>query len=210
MVESERLRIQGPRELKATLDTPDAGDTGAVVVACPPHPQMGGDRRDGRLRAVGEALCERGVASLRVDYGPYDEGRAERRDVRGALSWARERYDRTGSFGYSFGAGVSLLAAAEECEAGTGPAGASVLAPPGSSGGESTAEAVGRVTSPLQVVYGERDGTVDWEPVVERARERDASVTGVAADHFFVGQQGKVARTVADFLAGALDPGAEG
>ena len=136
-MDSERLRIQGTRELKATLDTPERGDTGdtdAVVVACAPHPQMGGDRRDGRLRAVGEALCERGVACLRVDYGPYDEGRAERRDIREALSWARERSNRTGLFGYSFGAGVP-------------------------------------------------------------------------ADHFFVGQQDRVARQVADFLAGTLGSG---
>ena len=206
MVDSERLRIQGARELKATLDTPEEGETDAVVVACPPHPQMGGDRRDGRLRAVAEALCKREVACLRVDYGLYDGGRAERRDVRDALSWARERADRTGLFGYSFGAGVGLLAAAEECEAGTTPAAASVLAPPASSGGESTADAIDRLRLPLQVVYGERDGAVDWEPVVVRARERDASVTGVPADHFFVGQQDRVARQVAEFLADALGP----
>ena len=222
MVDSERLRVQGTRELTATLDTPERGeagdsegagaravDTDALVVACPPHPQMGGDRRDGRLRAVSEALCARGVACLRADYGPYDEGRAERRDVRDALSWARERAGRTGLFGYSFGAGVGLLAAAEECGADTAPAAASALAPPAASGGDSSVEAVDRVTSPLQVVYGERDGTVDWEPVVERARERDASVTGVPADHFFVGQQEKVAREVAEFLAGALGPDTE-
>jgi len=212
-MDSERLRIRGTRELKATLDTPERGDTGdtdALVVACPPHPQMGGDRRDGRLRAVGEALCERGIACLRVDYGPYDGGRAERRDIREALAWARDRADRAGLFGYSFGAGVGLLAAAEECEAGTATAATSVLAPPASSGEESTADAVDRLTSPLQVVYGQRDATVDWEPVVERARERDASVTGVPADHFFVGQQDKVARRVATFLAGTLGPGTEG
>ncbi|MEF8886504.1 MAG: alpha/beta hydrolase [Haloarculaceae archaeon] len=208
-MDSERLRIPGTRELRATLDTPDGSDAETTVVACPPHPQMGGDRRDGRLRAVGEALCEHDIACLRVDYGPYDGGGAERRDVREALAWARERADRAGLFGYSFGAGVGLLAAAEECEADAPPAGVSVLAPPASSGGESTADAVDRVTSPLQVVYGERDGTVDWEPAVERARGRDASVTGVPADHFFVGQQGKVAGQVADFLAGAFGGGTE-
>ncbi|MFT4948345.1 MAG: alpha/beta superfamily hydrolase [Natronomonas sp.] len=207
MVDTERLRIQGPRELKATLDTPEGSDIDAIVVACPPHPQMGGDRRDARLRAVGEGLCARGVACLRVDYGPYDEGRAERRDARGALSWARERYDHTGVFGYSFGAGVCLLAAAEACEAGATPAAVSALAPPASSGGASVAEAVDRVTSPLQVVYGERDGTVDWGPVVERARECDASVTGVPADHFFVGQQQTVAQQVTDVFTAALGTG---
>ena len=207
MVDTERLRIQGPRELKATLDTPDGDGTDAVVVACPPHPRMGGDRRDARLRAVGETLCADGVACLRVDYGPYDEGRAERRDVREALSWAREGSDRAGLFGYSFGAGVCLLAAAEACEAGTTPGAVSALAPPASSGGASTVEAVDRVTSPLQVVYGERDGTVDCGPVVERAHERGASVTGVPADHFFVGQQQAVARRVTDALVGGLGAG---
>jgi alpha/beta superfamily hydrolase len=94
------------------------------------------------------------------------------------------------------------VAAAEECGAETPPAAVSVLAPPASSGGESTVEAVDEVTVPLQVVYGERDGTVDWEPVVERAREHDATVASVDAGHFFTGAQSEVAGLVAEFLAG--------
>jgi MFS family permease len=60
---------------------------------------------------VSSALTGRGLACLRFDYGPWDGGRGERTDVVNAIGWARERYDRVGCFGYSFGATVGLLAA---------------------------------------------------------------------------------------------------
>lgn len=209
MTESERLRLPGSRDVRATLDSP-AGDPAAAVVACPPHPQMGGDRRDGRLRAVSDALVGSGVACLRIDYGAWDDGRGERRDARTALSWLRDRYDRVGLFGYSFGAGVTLLAAVEECDEARPPGAVSVLAPPASSGGESTAGAVGRVTCPLQVIHGERDSTVDWEPAVEAARQRDATVEAIPGDHFFVGQTDTVGSRAGAFLADRLRAGPAG
>jgi len=209
MGDSERVRVPGGRDVRASLDRPEA-ETDAAVVACPPHPGMGGDRRDRRLRGVSDALLARGVACLRIDYGPWDEGRGERNDARNALEWARERYGRVGLFGYSFGAAVSLLVAADESEAGRAPAAVAVLAPPAALGAESDAEptpgAVDSIACPLQVVYGERDDTVDWEPVVERARERGATIHEVSADHHFVGQHEKVADVVGEFLAGRLAP----
>jgi len=196
----QRLRLPGPRDARGVLDS--AADADRVVVACPPHPQMGGSRSDQRLRAVSDAFTTRGVACLRFDYGPYDEGREERTDARHALDWARERFDAVGLFGYSFGAGVALLAAAD---ADPQPATVSVLAPPVRlDGGTETAPAVDRIDAPLQIVYGERDDTIDWRPVVERARERGAVVDGLPADHHFVGQGERVGELVADFLTNEL------
>jgi hypothetical protein len=57
---------------------------------------------------------------------------------------------------------------------------------------------------PVQVVYGTRDETADWEPLVERARELGDEVVEMSADHHFVGQAGKVGETVATFLADRL------
>jgi hypothetical protein len=54
------------------------------------------------------------------------------------------------------------------------------------------------------VVYGERDTTVDWEPVVERARELGLAVESVPGDHFFVGQTGQVASRIGEFLTAQL------
>jgi alpha/beta superfamily hydrolase len=195
----ERLRIPSDRDVRATLDEPPSGAS-AVVVAAPPHPQMGGDRTDSRLRAVNDVLVDRGVACLRFDYGPWDGGRGEQTDAERTIQWARDRYGRVALFGYSFGGGVALAAAAEQSRTGMAPAAVSVLAPAGTLAGEGTDGAVADITSPLQVVYGERDETADWESVVERAREAGATVVSRDADHFFTARHGDVAETVAAFL----------
>lgn len=201
------LRLPGGRDVRATLDSADeetnqdTDDTPTgvprVVVACPPHPQFGGDRRDGRLRAVSDELTDRGVDCLRIDYGPWDDGRGEQTDIQTALAWARERYDRVGLFGYSFGATMALLAVAD---ADPGPDALSVLAPGADVEGFATLDALDTVACPLQVLYGERDDVVEWEPIVERARDQGADVCGLEGDHFFVGQQAKLASRVGRFL----------
>ena len=217
-------RLPGARDVRATLDRAetdnsdglDSTDSERVVVACPPHPQMGGDRRDGRVRAVSDALTDRGVDCLRFDYGPWDGGRGEQTDVQNALAWAREEYDRVGLFGYSFGGSVALLAIASLED---GPDCVSVLAPGTGAGRTETStgperehadarhdvvDALEALACPVHVVYGTRDDVVDWEPLVEHARESGHTVESVEADHFFVGQQAKVAEWVASFLVEKL------
>ncbi|AUV83001.1 alpha/beta hydrolase [Salinigranum rubrum] len=191
--------VSGGRDVRATLDG-DSGD--ACVVACPPHPQHRGSRTDERLRAVSRRLVDSDVDCLRIDYGPWAEGKGEVRDAANAVAHARDElgYARVGLFGYSFGGAVSLVAATE-CEAGA----VSVLAPARRLSDELDAvSAVKTLSSPLQVVYGARDTTVEWEPVVEAVRERGGEVVELPADHFFVGQAGKVADEVGPFLVEAL------
>ena len=67
-----------------------------------------------------------------------------------------------------------------------------------------TAAAVDAIDSPLRVVYGERDTTADWEPVVERARGVGAEVVELSSDHHFVGQDATVGETVGEFLVDRL------
>lgn len=200
----QRRRLPGTRDVRATIDTPSAE---RVVVACPPHPQMGGDRTDSRLQAVSDALANRDTACLRIDYGPWDEGRGERTDVQDALEWGRTNYAATGLFGYSFGGTVALLATAATGEGRATPDAVSVLAPAASVAGLDAAAAVQAIECPLQVVYGERDDTVDSVPVAEKAREHGGTVTAVAADHFYVGQQQRAGERVAAFLDDALRQG---
>jgi alpha/beta superfamily hydrolase len=199
---NKRISIPGSRTLTASLDSTDSD---AVVVACPPHPEFGGDRHDSRLEAVSDELLDAGVDCLRFDYGPWDEGEAEQGDVRRALAWARERYDRVGLFGFSFGASMALLAGVPE-EGEPTPDALSALAPAAQVAEEGdVVAALDALDCPVQVVYGERDDTATWEPVVERARERGLVVRSFPADHFFVGQQAKVAAVVAEFLVDSLD-----
>jgi alpha/beta superfamily hydrolase len=201
-----RLRLPGAREVRATVDGDPEGEAGACVVACPPHPRMGGDRTDARLRAVSDALVDRGVACLRIDYGPWDEGRGEVTDARTAVDWARGRHAGVALFGYSFGGSVALLAAGADVGGGStpGPGALSVLAPDSTIEGLDAAAAVADIDCPTQVVHGERDEAVDSQPVVEGVRERGGTVESVAADHFYVGQHERVGQLVAEFLTAGL------
>ncbi|MDG5817822.1 alpha/beta hydrolase [Natronococcus sp. A-GB7] len=196
--------VPGGRDVRGRLEEPD-GDPEAVVVACPPHPQHGGSRTDQRLVAVSETLREAGIACLRFDYGPWDDGHGEREDVRNAIRWADDRYDRVGVFGYSFGASQALLAAADVDRPLLGVA---ALAPTaslgtGDDGSETDLDAVAALSTletPTLILYGERDTTVDWEPVVERARERGNETVALPADHFFLGTREEIARSVGEFF----------
>jgi hypothetical protein len=195
---SEPVLLHGARDARGTLDSADPVSD-RVVVACPPHPRHGGGPTDQRLRAVSDRLLDDGVDCLRLEYGPWAEGRGERRDVATAVEWARERYDRVGLFGYSFGATLALVVAAEgEVDA------VSALAPAASVGDEDAVAAVGAMAVPTQVCVGERDTSVEWEPVAEAARERGLRVETFSADHFFVGQARTVAAAVGAFLVETL------
>ncbi|MFC6730466.1 alpha/beta hydrolase, partial [Natronoarchaeum mannanilyticum] len=61
-----------------------------------------------------------------------------------------------------------------------------------------------RIDCPAQVIVGERDDTVDWEPVAERAAELGHAVERLPADHFFVGRHDRVGELAAAFLASEL------
>ncbi|RQG88799.1 alpha/beta hydrolase [Natrarchaeobius halalkaliphilus] len=193
--------VPGGRDVRGSLEPADGAD--AIVVACPPHPRQGGSRRDSRLLALEAALQERSIGALRFDYGAWDEGNGEREDVRNTVRWASERHDRVGLFGYSFGASLALLAAGDV----DGIAAVSALAPTARIGDDLDAvAALGALEVPVQIVYGERDTTAEWEPVVEAAdvRELDSRIEAFPADHFFVGNEVDVAERVGSFFEETL------
>lgn len=199
----DTVLVPGARRVEATLDTPpedgaDGGEIDACVVAAPPHPEFGGHRGDRRLTAVSDYVVERDIACLRFDYGEWDEGYGEREDTRNALRWAADEFAHVGLFGYSFGATMSLLAAATtevDLES------VCVLAPHARfDDGVDAETSLADVHAPLRVVVGVRDQTVDWEPVVERARAHGHDVVELESDHHFVGQDAKVGRVCGEFL----------
>ena len=193
--------IPGGRDVRGTLEEPER-DPRAIVVACPPHPQHGGSRSDRRLVAVSDALRDAGIACLRFDYGPWDEGYGERADVRNAVRWACETYDErpVGVFGYSFGATLAVLASADVASDAV-----AALAPTARLADDLDAlEAINSLEVPVHVLYGTRDTTADWEPIVERARGRGDEITALSADHFFLGADDDIARAVRAFFERTL------
>ena len=199
---SESVVVPGGRDVRGTLDAPTAD---ACVVACPPHPQMGGKRTDRRLQAVSDALAP-DVSTLRFDYGAWDEGYGEVVDARNALRWARDRFDTVGLFGYSFGGCIAILAAATESDEDAPPAVVAVLAPVSRLADDLDAAArLDAVRAPGYVCYGERDTTADWESVVGRARDCDWTVESLRTDHHFVGRTAAVGESCGGFLQSALD-----
>ena len=193
---SERVVVPGGRDVRGVREGPESD---RIVVCCPPHPRMGGSRSDPRIRAVSDSLADRGLASLRFDYGPWDEGRGEVADAVAALRWARERYDAVGLAGYSFGGGVALLAASE-----SEPDALAVLAPVSTVGDRDAAATVASLSCPLAVVYGERDDTADWRAVVDAVRDRGGTVEALDADHFFVGRREQVGGAIAALVEAQL------
>ena len=211
---SDTVLISGGRDVRATLDTAASDGAGgesdeseraeSVVVACPPHPQQRGHRGDERLLAASDALTDRGVDCLRFDYGDWDEGYGETTDADAAVGWARDRYDRVGLFGFSFGGTVALVAAASRPSL----AGVCALAPTARLSPDVDAVAalddLAERGVPTRVLYGTRDATAEWKPVVERAERLGVETVAFEADHFFVGRSGKVGEAVAAFLGPRL------
>ncbi|WP_049969699.1 alpha/beta hydrolase [Haladaptatus cibarius] len=196
-MQSNKVVVPGARDVRATLDVPE-GETDTIVVACPPHPQFNGNRRDNRLVVLGEYLTDHGIACLRFDYGDWDEGYGEREDARNAIRWARERYGSVGIFGFSFGGGVAALAGADEAVDVIG-----LLAPASRLTDDLDAvEVLDGIAVPLKILYATRDDTANWEPIVERAEELGFETEAFSADHFFVGQEKKVARRLGEFFVG--------
>lgn len=197
-MDNETVLVPGARDVEATLDTPDDAEPSACVVMCPPDPRERGHRGDDRLVAVSEYLVDRNTATLRFDYGEWDEGMGEREDARNAIRWASERYEDVGVFGFSFGGAIAVLAAAT---VGKQLCAVSVLAPAAElPAGLTAADAVEDMDAPVQVVYAARDTTADWAPVVEAAEALDHDIVELGADHFFVGRMDTVAETAGPFL----------
>ncbi len=184
----EAVVLPGSRPIRAVHD--QAGSSG-LIVACPPDPRAGGSRSDARLRAVSEALTNRGIDCLRIAYG--DQTTALR-DAERALEWGQDRYKQIGLFGYSFGGSVAItIASAPPVPI----ACVSVAAPAVDEVGSRT------IAGPLQVITGDQDRTVESVPdwLAATATSQEALPTG----HGFSGVRDALGAAVGQFVAQVFD-----
>ena len=205
--ESQGMAIEG------VLATPEPrGADPAIVLACHPHPMLGGDMDNAVITAICAAAARHGIASLRFNFrgvkgsaGEFTNGPGEGHDLAAAARamrrWPGLAGRRMAVAGYSFGAGVAVR---EIGRIGT-VRGLALVAPP-----VSATEALRKAKRGTSVlcVAGSRDGVSPPDELRRRMAETlpGAGFAEVAgADHSFAGREREVGDLVAEFLAGALD-----
>jgi hypothetical protein len=199
----------GDLTLEGLLHRPPIVSHPAVVV-CHPHPLFGGDMHNSVVTAVCQALVQAGIAALRFNFrgvgrsqGRFGDGVGEREDAAAALVYLRRREGvdpaKVGLAGYSFGAAVALMAAAEQVAA------LVAISPPAF--GHATAPPA--IACPALLITGDRDDVAPPAQVTALGRTlgpqcRVEVVPG--ADHFWWGHDEKVAQAVVAFLRDSLLP----
>lgn len=182
------LDVGGSVTLEARVQIPEG--TAAGVVLCHPHPLYGGDMDSHVVLPAADACAARNVATLRFNFrgvggstGTHDDGRGEQDDVRAAVAELRRRLPagaRVALAGYSFGAAVAAVVAAD-----TPVAGLALIAPPV----RLMPVTPPAVAGPLLVVVGAED---QYCPAGSLDAIRDAIPHATlsvidGADHFFFG-----------------------
>ncbi len=202
----------GGMAIEGVLATPEPGGSKpGLVLACHPHPMLGGDMDNPVVVAICRALDRRGIASLRFNFrgvkgseGSFTDGPGEGDDLvaaaRAMRRWPGIDGRRLGLAGYSFGAGVALREMGRLGRL----RGVALVAPPVSAAG-----ALGKAKRGPQVlcVAGSRDGISPPEELRRRLDGAAAEVTLTeiaGAGHSLAGSEDAAAELVADFMAGAL------
>jgi alpha/beta superfamily hydrolase len=154
--------MAGPLEVAVDLPEADVAARPLLAVVCHPLTTEGGTLHNKVVTMAARSLRELGVTTLRFNFrgagasaGSFDEGIGELDDLRTVVAWARS--SRPGHAlwlgGFSFGAYVSLRAAAE-----LQPALLLSIAPPA---GRWDFDSIPVPTMPWLVIQGEADEIVD-------------------------------------------------
>ena len=162
----QSLLLDGPAgALEAVVDFPEPAEARPLVaVVCHPLPTEGGTMHNKVVTMVARALRELGATTVRFNFrgtgasaGEFDDGRGEREDLRAVVDWVQDARpgDRLWLAGFSFGAYVTLAAAAELL-----PDAVISIAPPAAGRGWDFA-AIAAPDVPWLVVQGDADEIVD-------------------------------------------------
>lgn len=177
------------------------------VVICHPHPLFGGNMDNNVVLAVSFALAEHGIATLRFNFrgvgnseGEHTKGEKEREEVTGALElmkgWPGVDSRKLGLAGYSFGASVVLDNPALHHKA---QAFALISPPLRALEGTKLRE----TKRPTMIIAGDRDKLVQadrFTELLESFSKPPACHIIAGADHYWFGQEGRLAPPVAEFF----------
>ncbi|AKC86662.1 alpha/beta hydrolase [Pseudoxanthomonas suwonensis] len=192
-VASETLLLNGPAgALEVAVDYPEPVEARPLVaVVCHPLPTEGGTMHNKVVTMVARALRELGATTVRFNFrgtgqsaGEFDHGNGEREDLRTVVSWVRAARpdDALWLAGFSFGAYVSLSAAAE-----LQPDALISVAPPASGRGWDFGP-LEIPEVPWLVVQGDADEIVDPQAVydwIDSLPRKPQLVRMVDTSHFF-------------------------
>jgi len=174
-----------------------------AVVICHPHPLYGGNMHNSMIMTVATALGKKGLITLRFNFrgvgkseGYFNDGIGEKEDVRAAISFLaiKVKPQKIGLGGYSFGTLVAFPVAVEEDRvqalAGISP----FISPP---------TLLNDYHRPKYFISGKEDEYVNChqlqEIVISLPEPKKLEIVA-GADHFWWGEEEKVAQKVADFF----------
>ncbi|MGY8525424.1 alpha/beta hydrolase [Paracidovorax citrulli] len=207
---AEPLLLQGEAgHIEVLVDKPEGEPRGIAVVAHP-HPVQGGTATHKVPVQLAKVLVSKGYVAARPNFrgvgaseGKHDHGDGETRDMLTVLEALRQQYPGLPFVlgGFSFGAYVMALAAAQLTEQGT-PCPHLILT--GMPWGKVHAHAdyqTPPVAASALVVHGEQDERVALSAIFEWARPQELPVVVVpGANHFFTGKLGALTRIVEGYL----------
>ena len=189
----QSLLLDGPAgALEVVVDFPEPADARPLVaVVCHPLPTEGGTMHNKVVTMVARALRELGATTVRLNFrgtgasaGEFDDGRGEREDLRAVVDWVQDARpgDRLWLAGFSFGAYVTLAAAADLL-----PDAVISIAPPAAGRGWDFA-AIPAPDVPWLVVQGDADEIIDPQAVyawIDGLARKPQLVRMPDTSHFF-------------------------
>lgn len=207
---SKQLEFAGPSgKLEGLIEAADESKIIACAVVCHPHPLHGGTMQNKVTHMLARGFVAQNFVALRFNFrgvgrsaGQFDNGGGELEDVLAATEFLAAQYPGLPLWlaGFSFGAAMAILAAAE-----SEPAGLISIAPAVSR----FAKVLNRQPScPWLILQGDRDELVDvdetiaWVNALEPGPELQILE---GAEHFFHGRLVLLREAVEEFVKTNLD-----
>jgi alpha/beta superfamily hydrolase len=188
--------LRGPAGRLEALLNHGRQDAPYAAVVCHPHPVFGGTMHNKVVYHAMKTFQSFGLPVLRFNFrgaglseGTHDNGHGERDDLRAALDWMQQEYDRPILFaGFSFGSSVGLRV----CCGDSRVSGMTALGLPVSAGGREYHYAfLSHCSQPKLFISGTQDQygpRTAIEAVVAGAAPPAKLILIDGADHFFAGK----------------------